>query len=99
MTEHGAINQEGEKQAGVLSERMENNYFIIHILWIDGHESDIHIPTGGFPVVNPETQQRIGFLKGEEAVAILRRETPTKTKEEIRWADYLPNTKQNGRKS
>jgi hypothetical protein len=89
MNENGSINQEVEKQPGVLSERTENNYFIIHILWIDGHESDMHIPTEGFPVVNPETQQKIGFLKGEEAVAILRRETPTKNKEEISWVDYL----------
>ena len=89
MSEQEPQNNEDEKKPGVLSERTENNYFIIHILWIDGHESDMYIPTGGFPVVNPETQQRIGFLKGEEAVAILRRETTTKTKKEIRWADYL----------
>lgn len=58
-------------QPGVLSHRIENRHYVITIRWQDGQESDMHLPTGGFDVINPDTGQPLGRLTGEEALQVL----------------------------
>ena len=86
---HENLNENIEKVPGVLGVKEENDHFVVSIRWKDGKEDERHFPINGFTVVNPETNQKLGFVKGDKAVKILRDNVATFNEEDFSWADFI----------
>lgn len=56
---------------GVLSQKIENNHFVLEICWKDGKITTTHFPVSGFDVVNPATKKMLGHVSGEKAIEVL----------------------------
>ena len=85
------MNKEGfeGKKFGVLEYRTENNCYVVKLRWKDGKESEHHFPVGGFPVVDPVTHEKKGFIKGPEALKILEKNSPDINEEEFSWLNFI----------
>lgn len=83
---------EGNRQAGVINQRIENNYYIVGIRWKDGQESEMHFPVGGFPIIDPASRQTLTQIKAEQALALLRQHAAMLTRSEFSWDKLLSDS-------
>jgi hypothetical protein len=79
---------ENEK-LGVLGHRIEDHHYIVDIRWKDGKESQHNFPEKGFPVVDPQTHQKLGFISGEKALRILENNAALLNEEDFSWIDFV----------
>ena len=82
------LEQRGEK-FGVLDYRIENNYYVVHIRWKDGKETEHNFPERGFGVFDPDSGGRKGFINGRDALKILEQHSLNTTEKEFSWLDFI----------
>ena len=78
-----------EKMPGVKGVEMKNNHFVVSIVWKNGEKSVKHFPGCGFVVVNPNTNEKIGHITGEEAVRILKENVSVHNREDFSWVPFI----------
>lgn len=85
-------NDSGVKNIQETKYTLGKNYYTVSVIWKNGKEVEMHFPTDGFPVVNPETREELGYLTGEQAVEILRKHASEYNQGDFFWKNFL-NTK------
>lgn len=79
-----------ERAAGVQGEpRVENNHYIVDVRWKDGVETTLHFPVLGFPFMDLQTNQRLKFFTGKEAVVILKKHAGDYAHGEFSWKFFI----------
>ena len=89
MREQEKTSNDEESKSGVLGFREENNHYVVNIRWKDGVETESHFPSRGFEVVNPSTGERLGFMKGERALQILKEHAAEYANNEFSWRNFM----------
>jgi hypothetical protein len=77
------------EECGVQEVKIENNYYVVSIIWKDGTKSVKHFPTNGFIVANPKTNQNLGFISGKNAVSILKEHSSKYNREDFSWIPFV----------
>ncbi|OGN00965.1 MAG: hypothetical protein A3B91_00600 [Candidatus Yanofskybacteria bacterium RIFCSPHIGHO2_02_FULL_41_29] len=77
------------QQLGVLNHKIINHHYAVDIRWKDGKESQHNFPENGFGVFDLKTQDKLGFISGQEALDILKEYSPFVNKEDFSWLDYV----------
>jgi len=85
----GLTKNERADGLGVQDEKIENNHYVISIIGKDGKRYERVFPVSGFEVVNPETNEILGHLSGDEAKAILREHSAEYTADEFSWIHFV----------
>jgi len=80
---------EGLGTGGVQDVKIENNHYVVSIIWKNGEKSASHFPVNGFTVVNPKTNQQLGYMSGERAVSILKEYSAKYNREDFSWIPFL----------
>ena len=91
--EHGqSFIPESAEKRGVLGSRIEHNPYSVDVRWKDGVETTLHFPVIGFEVVD-KGGKRIGYIKGDKALQILKERTGQLTHDEhtheFTWAEFV----------
>ncbi len=81
-------NFEGEKM-GVLEHKIVDHHYSVDIRWKDGKESQHNFPENGFAVYDTETNHKLGFLSGPEALKILEEHASSENEEDFSWTNYV----------
>ena len=68
MSFEDTIGDSNYEKTGVQDVRMENEHYIVSIVWKDGKKNEHHFPASGFPVVDVKTKKLLGYIGGKEAV-------------------------------
>jgi len=76
---------EQHNQAGVLSQKIENNHYVLKVCRKDGKISTTSFPVNGFEIVNPITKTKLGTISGEQAIETLKSESPNCNFGEFDW--------------
>jgi len=86
------LNFEGldrEEAPGVSDVKVEYNECVISIVWKDGEKSVMHFPEDGFTVVNPATNERLGYIEAGEAINILKNNVSQYNREDFSWKLFV----------
>lgn len=72
----------------------EHGYFHVDVVWKDGKPTTRNFPKAGFPVFKTNengeaTDERLGFVKGKDAVKFLQKHAHEYTSEEFSWKYYF----------
>ena len=83
--------QANKETSGVSDVKIKYNECIISITWKDGERSVMHFPKGGFTVVNPSTNEKLGYIEAEKAIDILKKNVSKYDREDFSWRSFLNN--------
>jgi hypothetical protein len=84
-------NEDNNRVPCVFDVKTEHNHYIVSIVWKNGEVSAMHFPENGFDVVNPLTGEKIRYIKGYEAVKILRDNVSEYNREDFSWIHFVNN--------
>jgi len=79
------ITDKNSEKYGVQEVNIENHYCVISIIWKNNVKSTMYFPEKGFNVINPETNQNLGFISAEDAIFILKEYSLKYNKEDFSW--------------
>lgn len=82
-------NNENLTGHGVQDIKVENNHYVVDIVWKDGQKSLTHFPERGFEVVNPRTNEKLGYISGEKALEILKEYSSEYNMTDFSWIPFL----------
>ncbi|MFH1151896.1 MAG: hypothetical protein V1788_02110 [Nanoarchaeota archaeon] len=74
---------------GVQDVKVENEHYVVSIIWADGKKNQRVFPKNGFLVVDPETNQKIKHLSGEEALSILKEQSLKCDADDFSWRQFI----------
>ena len=74
---------------GVQDEKIENNHYIVTVVWKDGKKNNRVFPENGFNVFDPVTKERLGFISGEKAASILREHASEYDSDSFSWIPFI----------
>lgn len=80
---------ENLKRCGVQDFKIENNHYVVSVVWKNGEESVSHFPVNGVDIVNPRTHQRLGFLKGKDVLSILEKHSAEYDREDFSLIPFV----------
>jgi hypothetical protein len=78
-----------QETCGVVGHRIENDYYIVDVIWKDGVRTEKHFPVGGFEVVNPGSKTLLGRIKGKQALEILEEHAGECDSGDFSWQDFV----------
>lgn len=82
------LSNEKSEESGVKSVKIENNHFVVDVVWKDGYKSTSHFPVDGFEIVN-KNGKRIGYMYGDCALDILKEYSSQYKFEDFSWIDFV----------
>jgi hypothetical protein len=80
---------ENSEEHGVQNVKIENHHYVVSIIWKNGQQSISHFPESGFVVADPKTNRKLGFISGEEALAILEKHSSEYNMEDFSWMPFV----------
>ncbi len=90
MTFEKISNGKGSKEGNGRGDiKIENGYYLVPVVWKNGEKSTNHFPESGFTIVNPGTNDVLGYINGEKAVSILKEHSSEYNREDFSWIPFL----------
>ena len=79
---------ESNEKCGVSGYRIENNHYVVDVVWKDGKKVTSSFPVSGFTIVNPATKKILGVMGGRSAIKVLKRYAPQYNYDDFSWQDF-----------
>ena len=67
----------------------QRKHYVLEIIWKDGKRGEYSFPESGFEVVDPQTKERIAYVRPNEAIEILKNNAKNYNQGEFNWLDFV----------